>query len=143
MEEILQHSTTPVKFARVLDTPISTTDQTPTLPELIKLQGKTRRINVAQEIGAQWCFVGIDLLDDQTGAIVPTLAQQHMNNASLISIDILTRWIQGQGMADTSWRGLLGVVKIHCPALAESIEEALMEEEDTDFDSGKWLCTKL
>ena len=52
-----------------------------------------------------------------------------MNNASLISIEILTRWVQGQGIADTSWRGLLGVLKEYCPALADSIEEALMEEK--------------
>ena len=107
------------------------------MPELIRFQVKTKCVNIAKEIGTQWWFVGTDLLDDKMGTVIPTIAQQHMNNASLISMEILSRWVQEQGIADTTWRGLLGVLKVHCPALAESIVEALLIEDAADLESGK------
>ena len=103
------------------------------------MQGGARCIQIAKDIGIQWCVVGTALLDDKTGAIIPAIAQQCGNNALLINMEILRRWIQGQGIADTTWRGLLGVLRVHCPALAESITEALMEDEATDSAAGKRL----
>ena len=46
-------------------------------------------------------------------------------------MDILSRWVQGKGIADRTWRGLNGVLRIHCPGLAQDIEEALRAENDT------------
>ena len=111
------------------------------MPELMSFQGKTECINIPQEIGLQWRVVGTILLDDKTGNIIPAIARENRDNAFDINYEILARWLQGQGIADTSWRGLLGVLKVHCPALAESIEEALMEEA-TDSEPGKWLHTQ-
>ena len=48
----------------------------------------------------------------------------------LINMDILGRWIRGEGLRDCTWRVLLGVLrKAHCVELAESVEEALTDEE--------------
>ena len=48
----------------------------------------------------------------------------------LINMDILGRWIWGEGLHDYTWRVLLGVLrKANCVELAESVEEALTDEE--------------
>ena len=106
------------------------------MPEMMSFQGKTERINIPQQIGVQWRIVGTLLLDDKAGNIVQAIAREYRDNAFEINSEILARWVQGQGIADTTWRGLLGVLKVHCPALAESIEEAL-KEKTTDSKPGK------
>lgn len=109
----------------------------PKMPELIALKVKSKYINIAQQIGANWREVGISLLDDEHGTVVEAIAKQFNNNAKDISTEILQRWVQGQGIDDTTWRGLLRVLKVHCRTLANSIEEALMEEEATHSEPGK------
>ena len=56
---------------------------------------------------------------------------EHRGNAEQINMDILSRWVQGRGIADRTWRGLLGVLRVHCPGLAEDIEETLSAETGT------------
>ena len=78
----------------------------------------------------QWKRVGTILLDDKDGTAVPHIAYQHGNNIDDINMDILGRWIRGEGIPDRTWQGLLGVLKVaHCIKLAESVEEALTAEE--------------
>ena len=102
------------------------------MPELTAFQGRARRINIAQAISVKWDVVGTTLLDDHDHAIMPALAQQYSYDVMRINMEVLGRWVQGQGMADCTWRGLLGVLKVHCRDLAKSVEEALTEQEDTD-----------
>ena len=108
------------------------TDEKPTMPELTAFQGRARHINIAQAISVKWDVVGMTLLDDHDHAIMPALAQQYSNDVMRINMEVLGRWVQGQGMADCTWRGLLGVLKVHCRDLAKSVEQALTEQEDTD-----------
>ena len=99
------------------------------MPELTALQGRTETINIVRRIGVQWTMVGTTLLDDKDGTIIPAIADQHGNNADRINMDILGRWIRGEGIPDHSWRGLLGVLRVHCgEALAQSVEEILIEQ---------------
>ena len=77
----------------------------------------------------QWKRVGTILLDDKDGRAVSRIAYQHGNNIDDINMDILGRWIQGEGIPDCTWQGLLGVLKMYCITLAESVEEALAAEE--------------
>ena len=99
------------------------------MPELTALQGRTETINIVRRIGVQWTMVGTTLLDDKDGTIIPAIADQHGNNADRINMDILGRWIRGEGILDHSWRGLLGVLRVHCgEALAQSVEEVLIEQ---------------
>ena len=105
------------------------TDQKPTLPELSNLQGRTGHINIVKGIGVNWMMVGTALLDDKDGTIIPAIAEQYGNNAQRINMDILGRWVRGEGMPDRTWRELLSVLKVHCVSLAERVEEALTAEE--------------
>ena len=105
------------------------TDEKPTLPQLTALQGKTRHINIVEGIGVEWMMVGTTLLDDNDGTIIPAIAEQYGNNAELINMEILERWVQGKGMPDRTWRGLLRVLRVHCVALAERVKEALTAKQ--------------
>ena len=83
-----------------------------------------------EAIGDQWHMVGIVLLDDENGAIVDCIADECRGKAQIINLEILKRWIRGQGIPDRSWRALIGVLRsVSHIALADSVEEALIEEE--------------
>ena len=86
-------------------------------------------------------MVGTTLLDDREGTIMPGIQTSCLNDVDQINMKILSRWIQGQGIADRTWHGLLSVLKLHCKALAASVEEALTVEEATDMEQGKlaWI----
>ena len=99
------------------------------MPELTALQGRTQHINIVEGIGVEWMMVGTTLLDDKDGAIVPAIAQQYANNTKFIILEILRRWLQGKGIPDRTWRGLLCVLRMYCRNLAESVEEALTAEK--------------
>ena len=98
------------------------------MPELTDFPGKARHFNIAAEIGTEFHAVGTGLLNDERGTVVPAIVLQHGVNAEQISMDILRRWVQGKGIADHTWRGLLGVLRVHCPGLAQDIEETLRAE---------------
>ena len=98
------------------------------MPQLIGLRGKNKSINVAEAIGDQWRMVGIALLNDDSGAIVKSIDQEFRGNAQIINLEILQRWLQGKGIPDRTWHGLLRVLRVHCFSLAESVEEALAEQ---------------
>ena len=116
-----------------MTTPTSTTDQKPTMPEMTALQGRTRDINIVEGIGAEWDKVGTALLDDKDGAIIPAIAREHGNNADCINTEILRRWIQGKGIPDRTWQGLLCVLRsVRRNTLADDVEDVLTEEEATD-----------
>ena len=103
----------------------------PTMLQMTSLQGKTENINIVEGIGVQWDNVGATLLDDKYGTIIPALARQYGNNAELINKEILRRWLQGRGIHNRTWQGLLEVLKVHCMSLAENVEEALTREAVT------------
>ena len=105
------------------------TDQKPTMPQLIGLRGRDKTINIAEAIGVQWRVVGIALLNDESGGIVRALSKEFRGNAQDINLEILGRWLQGSGIPDCSWQGLLGVLRVHCRTLADRVEEALTAEE--------------
>lgn len=62
---------------------------TPTMTDLLSLQGKTRTINVANEIGKYWYEVGTALLNDTTGAIMPEIEDTFRGNVRRINLEIL------------------------------------------------------
>ena len=99
------------------------------MSQLISLQGRTQHVNIVEGIGVKWMMVGTTLLDDKDYTIVPAIAEQYGNNAQRINMEILGRWVRGEGIPDRSWRGLLGVLRVHCGALADRVEEALTAEE--------------
>ena len=88
------------------------------------------KVNIVQNIGGKWRMVGIALLDDKTGDRVAGIDREFRSNEQSINQHILTLWINGQGMSDRTWRGLIGVLqrKHCCAALAGDIWEALTGE---------------
>ena len=103
------------------------------MPQLLTLQGgNDKSINIVKAIGNQWRVVGIVLLNDESGAIVDSIADEFRGNAQNINIEILKCWMRGDGIPDQTWEGLLTVLRVHCRTLAESVEEALTAEEATD-----------
>ena len=98
----------------------------PDLTNLTCFHGRSRVFNVAAEIGMQYFLVGTALLNDRSGAVVPQIAAELLGNAERINMEILRRWIQGSGVEDCSWDGLLRVLRESGrAALAEEMEEAL------------------
>ena len=98
----------------------------PDLTNLTCFHGRSRVINVAVDIGMQYFLVGTALLNDRSGAVVPQIAAELLGNAERINMEILRRWIQGSGVEDRSWGGLLRVLRESGrAALAEEMEEAL------------------
>ena len=74
-------------------------------------------------------MVGIALLSDENGSIVEGIADEFRGKVRRINLEILQHWIRGEGIRDRSWRGLLNILRVHCGALAEIVEEALTAEE--------------
>ena len=100
------------------------------MPELTDFPGKTQHFNVAERIGRKYLSVGTGLLNDERGEVVPAIVSEHGGNAEHINMDILSRWVQGKGIADHTWRGLFGMLRVHCPRLAQDIEETLTYETE-------------
>ena len=59
-----------------------------------------------------------------------TIVSEHRDNTEQINMDILSHWIQEKGIADRTWQGLLCVLRVHCPGLAQDIVETLRAEND-------------
>ena len=106
------------------------------MPQLIGLQGRVKNINIIEAIGDQWHMVGIALLNDKSGSIVKAIAKEFRYNAQDIVLEILQRWLEGSGIPDRTWRGLIRVLRMHCRALAESVEEVLTAEEAKEGNLG-------
>ena len=115
-------------------------DFQPTLCELFDFPGKTQHFNIAERIGIHYQVVGTSLLKDDRGEVIPALISEHEKNAEQINMDILSRWVQGKGVADRTWRRLLCVLRVHCPGLAQDIEETLRAETDDMSDTTEAPC---
>ena len=100
------------------------------MPELLALQGKDKTIDIVEAIGVQWRVVGINLLNDKSGATIEAIDEQFRGNVQAINLEILKRWLRRKGVRACTWWVLLEVLrKAHCVELAESVEEALTDEE--------------
>eukprot|EP00731_Ephydatia_muelleri_P011858 Em0006g752a len=82
---------------------------TPTLPELLFFS--ERRVNIAEQIGANYFKFGIFLLEDSNGAIVTALENEHLKNAERINVAILQKWLEGKGVKPVTWSTLVTVLQ--------------------------------
>ncbi len=91
---------------------------------MIRFRGKRKRINIPQEIGVRYQKVGILLLEDETGARIEAIADQHRGNAERINMDVFQKWINGNGKQPITWGTLVEVLKdAEFNSLASDIEE--------------------
>ena len=96
----------------------------PTYPQLLNLPSDNGMINIAKAIGINYKLVGTALLQDKYGTIIPSI-ERECSITQDRNMEILRRWVQGEGMACTWWT-LVRVLKCNeCIALAEDITLAM------------------
>ena len=89
----------------------------PTLPELL-------RLDVPQQVGANYSIFGILLLNDETGSRVRSFKKECLGDAEDVVLRILQEWLEGKGVAVT-WELLVKTLKeAKLCTLARSIQEA-------------------
>ena len=105
---------------------LASTEDTPTMPELIHFKIQSGSINILEEIGAHYNFLGPFLLQDTTGAVTKAIKVQYHFDATLINQEILQRWLDGKGVKPIKWSTLVSVLeKINLSPLAVTIVDNL------------------
>ena len=95
----------------------------PTVLECTRFQGLGKTINIPQEIGSNYYYFGLHLLDDPNGTRVRNLELEYRQNAERINTEILREWATGRGKKPVSWETLTTVLRdIELGALASEIE---------------------
>ena len=96
--------------------------------ECTKFQGKQRTINIPQEIGSNYYYFGLHLLDDPNGTRVRTLEFEYRPSTERINTEILREWVTGKGKKPVTWETLTEVLRdIELGALASEIEAVKLE----------------
>lgn len=101
-------------------------DAKPTLPQLLCFHTKTgATLDITQKVGTRYTALGLLLLNDKDGSVVTAIISQHQLNAANIVLEILMRWVRGEGKEPT-WRTLVGTLRdIGLHELATCIDESL------------------
>ena len=96
----------------------------PNLPNLLSFPGKVN-INIPRQIGTKYPMFGILLLNDETGAEINAIVLKYGEDAEMINLEILRRWIEGRGKP-LSWDTLIDtLLQIGLHTLASDIKDAL------------------
>ena len=83
-------------------------------------------MNIMQRVGTQYTFLGLILLEDEDGSIVDQITSQYQLNAVNITLEIVKRWIRGEGKQPVTWKTLTDALSaIGLTELAKSILESL------------------
>ena len=102
---------------------VPVTADCPTVLECIRFQGRQRTINIPREIGTNYYYFGLHLLDDPNGTRVRNLELEYRQNAERINTEILREWVIGRGKKPVTWKTLTEVLRdIELGALASEIE---------------------
>ena len=106
--------------------PIHSADAKPTLPQLLCFRTKTGdTLDITQKVGTKYTAFGLLLLNDEDGSVVTAIISQHQLNVTNIVLEILMRWVRGEGKEPT-WRTLITTLSnsgLH--ELATCIDESL------------------
>ena len=99
----------------------------PNLTELLSFKGTKKAFNLAIEVAAGYSNLGVFLLNDETGAIVQALENEHNKTAEKINTAIFREWLQGKGAQPVAWSTLIDVFRdIGLCTLADDIEGGLV-----------------
>ena len=102
--------------------PCVVTADCPTVRDCIMFKGRQRTINIPQEIGSNYYYLGLHLLDDPNGARVRNMERDY-REIERINTEILREWVTGRGTKPVSWKTLTKVLRdIELGALASEIE---------------------
>ena len=100
----------------------------PTLLECTRFQGLGRTVNIPQEIGSNYNYFGLHLLDDPNGIRVHNMEHKYREDAERINTEILREWAMGRGKNPVSWETLTEVLRdIELCTLASEIEEVKLK----------------
>ena len=95
------------------------------MPRLLNFPGESGKINVLEKIGTNYTTFGIFLLNDDNGAKVESIAKEKGESIH-ISIKILSKWLQGEGMQPPTWSTLIEALKMsNLGVLAEDIRAVI------------------
>ena len=78
--------------------------------ECTRFQGRERRINIPREIGTNYYYFGLHLLDDPNGTRIRNLELEYRQNAERINTEILQEWATGRGKKPVNWQTLTTVL---------------------------------
>ena len=80
-------------------------------------------INVVAGVADKWKMLGVLLLEDNDGAVIKSLSSQFNSNSTEITMEILSRWLRGEGAQPVNWKTLIDSLNsIGLSELASSIE---------------------
>ena len=92
--------------------------------ELIRFRGRSRKINIPQEIGTKYYQFSVLLLKDETGARIETVICKHLNDAEQINMEIFKLWFSGEGEQPVTWGTLVKVLHdVELTTLASDIAD--------------------
>ena len=93
------------------------------LTECIRFPGRNGTINIPQQIGSEYIAFGMSLLDDKTGKGVTKFVRKHKRDFEAINMEILQKWLDGEGKHPVTWKTLIDVLRgINMDSLADEIE---------------------
>ena len=97
----------------------------PKLPLFTSLPTQSGDIlNIIQRIGAKYQLLGIQLLDDDTGAKTEAIITSDPKSPANITISIISSWITGGGRLPVTWATFITVLKeVGLTELATDIEK--------------------
>jgi hypothetical protein len=102
---------------------LASTEDKPTLPELIKFKTQSGSINIMERIGLHYHQLGPLLLEDGDGSVTDAIINRYHHDATLINHEILKRWLGGTGLKPVQWSTLISILKdINLSTLADKIE---------------------
>ena len=105
------------------------TADNPTVLECTRFHGRHRTINIPQEIGSNYYYFGLRLLNDRNETRIRNLELEYRQNAERINTEILQEWATGRGKKPVSWETLTTVLRdIELDALASEIEEVKLKQ---------------
>ena len=95
------------------------------MPQLLNFPGKSGEINIPERIGVHYKTFGIHLLQDDNGAKIDSIAKDEGESIH-ISLKILSKWLQGEGMQPPMWSTIIEVLKkSNLGILAEEISSVI------------------
>ena len=84
----------------------------PTLNELLFLKGNDGEpVHIIERIGNKYHKLGIHLLDDSHGTKMEIVVANENRKAEAITREMLTMWINGQGIKDIDWKTLIDALR--------------------------------
>lgn len=96
---------------------------------MLLFKSNARTINLAQEMGIRGKDVGVHLLEDDSGAIVESIAAESRSIENT-NREILMKWLQGSGAKPVAWSTLTNAMrKVGLYDLAAEVDEATNAEE--------------